>query len=163
MNAVLLDTNVWLDYHLADRLRHKEAFALVDAALRNDIPLLVASHSLKDFWYIFWQHSKKNILAHENVSKEDASRVAKKFAWACLEHTLQIATVVGSDASDAWLALKMQNTHDDYEDNLVVAASMRSNARLLVTSDQTLLSRCPVATVTPADALSFLDLVEDIR
>ena len=158
MNALLLDTNVWLDYHFAERPGHSDAFSLIDAALNNDISLLIASHSVKDFWYIFWQHNKIQSELHDGLPIEEASLVAKRMAWAFTEQIVQIATVVGSDASDAWLALKMQNTHDDYEDNLVVAAALRAKPRLLVTNDQTLLTRCPVAAATPQDALSFLEL-----
>ena len=157
MNALLLDTNVLLDYHLADRPGHADAFALIDAALKNDYPLLVASHSLKDFWYIFWQSSKLHCQADGSASLEQASKIAKRMAWACTEQISHIATVVASDASDAWLAIKMHGTHDDYEDNLLVAAAMRAKPRLLVTNDQELIAHSPVATATPKDALAFLD------
>ena len=153
-----MDTNVWLDYHLTERPGHNTAFTLVDAALENDVPLLIASHSLKDFWYLYWQTGKHYNIETGDMTVEACSKSAKIAAWAATEQIVQIATVVGSDASDAWLALKMQNTHDDYEDNLVVAAALRAKPRLLVTNDQTLLGHCPVAAATPQDALSFLEL-----
>ena len=158
-NALLLDTNVWLDYHCNDRSGHDDAFKLVDTALRSDWPLLIASHSLKDFWYIFWRGMKVRGLEDAEMSSEDASSAAKVAAWAAAEQITQIAVVVGSDVSDSWLALKMRSTHNDYEDNLIVAAAMRAKPRLLVTNDQGLIAHCPVAVATPRDALDFLEIV----
>ena len=158
MNAILADTNVWLDYHLSFRAGHEDAFRLVDLAYQANIPLLEASHSLKDFWYLSWQACKTLNMTVEGISPEDASHEAKSVSWAATQHIAELATVVGSDASDAWLVLKMRAAHDDYEDNLVVAAALRAKPDLMVTSNQTLLAHCPVAAATPKDALTFLDL-----
>ena len=158
MKAFLLDTNVWLDYHCAFRPGHQDAFSVIRACCDADVALLVASHSIKDFWYLYWQIGKTCNMQGEGVSPEAASRSAKAAAWAATEQIASIATVVGSDASDAWLALKMQGAHDDYEDNLVVAAALRVKAQLLVTGDSSLIAHCPVAAATPKDALVFLDL-----
>ena len=156
MNAILLDTNIWLDYHLGIRPGHQEAFQLISLAIQQDIDLLIASQSLKDFWYLFWQSLKT--AGKATMPIEDASRIAKHAAWSATEQIAEHTTVVGSDAADAWLALKMRSICDDYGDNLVVAAAMRAKPRLLVTNDQTLLSHCPVACATAADALAFLEL-----
>ncbi len=158
MNELILDTNVWLDYHLSPRPAHADAVALVKGCIECDIPLLIAAHSLKDFWYLLWQAGKSLNISDRELSPETASRLAKEVAWAATAQIADLATVVGSDASDTWLALKMRQSHDDYEDNLVVAAALRSDARLLVTSDQDLIAHCPVAAATPKDALTFLDL-----
>ena len=159
MNAFLLDTNVLLDYHLALRSGHKEAFELIHSATMAGVGLLVASHSLKDFWYLYWQAGKRYNLEAGDMEVEAASKTAKIASWGATEQLAEIATVVGTDASDSWLALKMRDTHDDYEDNLVVAAALRAKPQLLVTSDQTLIAHCPVAAATPKDALAFLNLV----
>ena len=158
MSAVLLDTNVWIDGYMAGRPHHADALALMKACVKAEWELLIASHSLKDFWYLYWQTGKQYSIAAGDGSVESCSNAAKVAAWAATEQIAQLATVVGSDSSDAWLALKMRDTHDDYEDNLVVAAALRAKPRLLVTNDRVLLSHCPVATATPADALKFLNL-----
>ncbi|MBQ9067595.1 MAG: PIN domain-containing protein [Eggerthellaceae bacterium] len=158
MSSILLDTNIWLDYHTPARAGHTSAFLLLDKAHNAGINLLIASHSLKDFWYLYWQTGKQENNHSGDMGPEAASKSAKRASWAATQQIAEIATVVASDASDAWLSIKMQGTHDDYEDNLVVAAAMRAKPRLLVTNDQTLLAHCPVACATAADAISFLDL-----
>ena len=159
MKALVLDTNVWLDYFLAERPGHADAFRFVDAAVEAEVPLLVASHSMKDFWYLFWQSNKHANAREGSMEAEEASQTAKHVSWAVVEHISDLATVVGSDESDAWLARKMRSTHDDYEDNLVVAAALRAKPDLLVSSDQALIAHCPVAAATPKDALGYLELL----
>ena len=156
MNGLLLDTNVWLDYLMPDRAGHQEAFQLVDLAIRTEMPLLIAAHSLKDLYYLFWQIGKARNRAEGKLTPEAASESARAAAWAATTLIAEHATVVGSDASDAWLALKLRDTHFDYEDNLVVAAALRADPRFLVTGDRTLITHSPVATVTPGDALHYL-------
>ena len=157
MDALLLDTNVWVDYHMPDRPGHRVALKLIDLAYVLEYPLLIASNSLKDFYYIFWRIGKAQNNSLGTMTKEQASLTAKLTAWAATEQLTERATVVGSDAADAHIALKLKNVHFDYEDNLVVAAALRAKARYLVTSDQQLIAHCPVAAVTPEDALFFLE------
>ena len=156
MEALLLDTNVWLDYHMPDRPGHESAFRLIAWAVDNEYPLLIASHSMKDLYYLFWQIGKAHNRDEGKLSPEAASESARTAAWAITEQVAAHATVVGSAGDDAWLALKMKNAHFDYEDNLVVAAAMRAQPRFLVTNDRALIAHSPVATVTPEDALKFL-------
>ena len=159
MNGLLLDTNVWLDYSMPDRTGHADAFRLIDYAIQNDIPLFIASHSLKDMYYLFWQIGKAHNRKEGKLSPEAASESARATAWAVAEQVARNATVVGVDQSDAWLALKMKGQHFDYEDNLVLAAALRAKPQFLVTSDRALIAHSPVTTVTPADALHFLQVI----
>ena len=156
MNGLLLDTNVWLDYLMPDRAGHSEAFRLVDFAARTEMPLLIAAHSLKDLYYLFWQIGKARNRDEGKLTPEAASESAREAAWAATALIAEHATVIGSDASDAWLALKLKGAHLDYEDDLVIAAALRAEPRFLVTSDRTLIAHSPVATVTPGDALHYL-------
>ena len=156
MNGLLLDTNVWLDYLMPDRNGHDQAFRLVDYAVRNEIPLLIAAHCLKDLYYLFWQIGKARNRDEGKLSPEAASESARETAWAVTALIAENATVVGSDGGDAWLALKLKGAHFDYEDNLVVAAALRAKPRFLVTGDRALIAHSPVATVAPDDALHYL-------
>ena len=51
--------------------------------------------------------------------------------------------------------------HDDYEDNLVVAAAQRSRADCLVTNNEKLLRHSPVATLSCRDAAIYLRAMAD--
>lgn len=58
--------------------------------------------------------------------------------------------------ADVWYAAKMRTVHDDFEDNLVLAAADQAKATLLVTNDQQLIAHAPVAALTPGNALKTL-------
>jgi hypothetical protein len=75
-----------------------------------------------------------------------------------LEHLMQLAEFIGADYSDAWVAAKYRKLHRDYEDNLVVAATLRAKADYLVTSDERLLKHVPVPAPSPSDALEVIRL-----
>ena len=156
MNGLLLDTNAWLDYLMPDRPHHKDAYQLVDYAARKDIPLMIASHCLKDLYYLFWQIGKTHNRNEGKLSPDAASESARAAAWSVTEQIVRNATVVGADQSDSWVALKMKDAHFDYEDNLVIAAALRAKPQFLVTNDRKLIAHSPVATVSPDDALRFL-------
>ena len=58
------------------------------------------------------------------------------------------------------MARKQRCLHEDYEDNLVVAAAKRAHADCLVTNDQNLLKHSPVAALSCTDALAYLQALE---
>ncbi len=60
--------------------------------------------------------------------------------------------------ADIWYAEKLRGVHDDFEDNLVLAAAERVKATYLVTSDEQLLKHATVATLTPERALAALKI-----
>ena len=153
---IVVDTCVWLDYLLGDRANHEAAWEFVVEATRRGIPLVIPSHSLKDLFLIFQQILKAANRADGKMDAQAAAESARAAAWAALDLVMELATVGPADQSDAWLASKQRSLHSDYEDNLVVACAMRLDARLLVTSDETLAKRSPVATLAPADALAFI-------
>ena len=74
-----------------------------------------------------------------------AACAAGEVAWSCLSVMDEIATAVACDQADVWMARKQRCLHEDYEDNLVVAAAQRACADCLVTNDQNLLKHSPVA------------------
>lgn len=57
------------------------------------------------------------------------------------------------------MARKQRCLHEDYEDNLVVAAQ-RAHADCLATNDQNLLKHSPVAALSCTDALTYLQAVK---
>jgi len=71
---------------------------------------------------------------------------------------LETATVVGADYSDAYRALKQKAIHSDYEDDLVVAAALRSGADFLVTDDEKLRRDAPIMALTVKEACEYLGL-----
>ena len=62
---------------------------------------------------------------NQERSSEDLAAVAREMAWGCVRNMSEIATAVGCDGRDVWIAEKQKRLHPDYEDNLIIAASIR--------------------------------------
>lgn len=91
-------------------------------------------------------------------ARKSTSHSLKQGAWAALANLFETATVVGADHSDAYKVLKQKVAHGDYEDNLVVAAALRSGADFLVTDDEKLRRDAPIMALTVKEACEYLGL-----
>lgn len=162
-SSLVIDTCVWVDNYLGTRPGSGEARSLLDAAIRLDIDLLYAITSAKDVYYLVAQVLKRE-QAREGVPLTPSLVAAnRETAWACVENMERNATAVGLDASDVWLAHKFKPVHDDFEDNLVVAAARRAKADYLVTNDERLLRHSPVAAISPRDMFALLRSLAESR
>ncbi len=154
---VLLDTNVWLDAFLPERVARSAAHELISLALRLDVDLLYPVHIVPDVFYLSLIDVKR--LLKGQGSDELVAQAARSTAWEYVNAMRNAATAVGADGSDVWLASKWEQLHDDIEDNLVLAAAKRARADYLVTSDIKLLTHAAlagVAAVSPEDMLGVL-------
>ena len=68
----------------------------------------------------------------------------------------ELGTAVGLDESDIWLAKKYRTIHNDFEDNLIIAAAQRANVTYLVTNDKKLIQHAPIAALTPEDVTKLI-------
>lgn len=159
---IVVDTNVWLDYLLGYRSNHPSAKAFVVEARRRDLPLVIPAHSVKDVFFLIQQQLKAANRANGKQSAEVAALSARSAAWASVDLLMELAAVGPSDQSDAWIASRQRNVHDDYEDNLVVACAMRLDARLLVTNDKLLVKHAPVPALDAQHALQLI-IDSDVR
>lgn len=156
--SILVDTNVWLDYYLGFREGHERAKQMLNLANGLGASLLYAITSSKDVFYLIsgdCKHAYRN--AHGGKITEEASAAAREVAWSCLKSMNDWATAVGCDQSDTWLAQTQRALHDDYEDNLVIAAALRARPTLLVTNNEQLLRHSPVAALDTRDAIAYLE------
>ena len=154
--ALLLDTNVWVDLQLPGE-NSDDVRSFFHAAWRHEARLGIAAHSLKDVFTIIERRIKQLENNERKMDPEHAGPAARAAAWAAVGHIIERAEVVGSDYMDAHLAVKDRVFHDFYEDNLVVSAARRMEADLLVTSDRSLLKHAPVASLTPARAVEWME------
>lgn len=155
-NIIVVDTNVWLDYLLGNRALHEPSKRFIVEAKRQDIPLVIPSHSVKDVFFIFQQQIKAANRADGKQDAETAALCARRAAWSAIDLIMELATVGPSDQSDAWIASKQRSLHPDYEDDLVIACAMRLNTRLLVTNDETFIKHSPVPTLSARDAFEVI-------
>ena len=155
-SRVLLDTNVWLDAFDGARPRSREANELIDACVRKGIDLLYAVGTARDVYYLVGASLKRRVRAAGEALSEGRTGAISAYAAACVANMDEIATAVGADSSDVWLARKYQRVHADFEDCLVLAAAQRSKADYLVTSDEALLCHAPVAALSLGDFLALV-------
>lgn len=154
---LLIDTCVWLDVYLGERPHASEARRLVDLAIARDIVLMFAATTVKDVYYLVAQTLKRNRRAAGQSLTESQARADSETAWACIANMSEIATAVGIDMSDVWLARHYKPVHPDIEDNLVASAALRSKADILVTDDVDFIRHAPVAALSPRDAVALLE------
>ena len=75
----------------------------------------------------------------------------------------EVATAVGADNSDVWLASKWEPLHGDIGDNLVLAAAKRAQADYVVTSDRQLLSHAALVGVVAVPSEDMLAVLKTLR
>lgn len=154
---VLVDTNVWLDNYLPDRVGSASAKEFLARAHAGGMQLVYAVHGLKDVYYIIQREMKR--LAHMNGNLTEASALAiRASARACIENMRELATAVGADESDAWMACRYLACNDDLEDNFVLAAAKRARADYIITNDETLMRKSTVPTITAEYANELIEL-----
>lgn len=158
--SLLLDTNVWLDYFIDRSAMHDQARDLVVRCTKQEIALLATMSSAKDCFFLVMQELKRMERAEFGEVSEQAARAIREVAWSCVASMRKLAYIVPADESDMIEALIMRSAHEDFEDNLVVAAAIRAQADYLVTSDKALLAHCPTSCLSVAEAL---DVVEELN
>ena len=153
MRSVFLDTNVLVDFELG-RGAARDCAKLFALCETHDIPLAVSVLSLKDVFFLVQSSIKRQSRAdHAGTVPQADAIAAREIAWACVRHIDDLATVVGTARPEYRQACLLRPLHSDLEDNLVVACALHCGADLFVTSDEDLLRHCPIAALTPHDAL----------
>lgn len=152
----LLDTNVLVDHYIGRGPRHDEVGRFIVAATARDIPLYIASLSLKDLFFIVEQDMKQTLRAAKGSLDPDGAAAARETAWSCVLNALGFALVVPVGYNEVLQAVTNRPQHDDFEDDLVVAAAQRANIDYLVTSDRALARHAPTACLDPKEALELL-------
>ena len=155
--TLLLDTNVWIDYFSPWRQGHELACALLATSVEHGIDLLFAVSSSKDVYYQVQMSYKLLAKRCDGALTEERAVAARETAWGCVRWMGEVANPVGCDMSDMWLAQKHKTIHADYEDDLVIAAAIRSKATQLVTNDRSLIIHAPVSALSVEGALAYVE------
>ena len=156
-SAILIDTNVWVDYYVARGPRHEASVALVDALEGGQTVPFTALTSLKDTYYLIAATLKR--MARESSVEVDSSlaAAANETAWGCVRNLVSIApNIVRMGAPEALRALSIKETDPDFEDALIIAAAERVKARYIVTADRGLATRSPIPCVDPREMADIL-------
>ena len=155
-NVIVTDANIWMDFLSGGRSGNQAAKRFLEEARRLDIALVIPPHCLGLVFYLVQCELKAINRRDGKMTAEEIEPSARVAAWAAVDFIMSIAAVGPSDHMDALIASKNRELHGDYEDNLVVACAMRTNARLLVTNDKKLIRHSPVATLSAEDAAALL-------
>jgi predicted nucleic acid-binding protein len=158
--SFVVDTNVWLDLYLPNRLGRTEAKRFLSAAAKKEARILFTLQTANDVFAQVGVNNKRWVREGLGELNEAYSKAIRELSWDCVSNMREIGTVVGADLSDLWLAEKYRALHNDLEDNLVLAACVRAKADYLVTRDVGLIKHSPVAALTPADATKLLAMTE---
>ena len=159
--AMLLDTNVWLDYYLPWRRGSTKARRLIEHAVEHNQTLAYAVPSIKDVFYMTAAEHKNVERAATGTLSESAAKAAAVTAWGCVNNMQGVACAVPLDHTDVWVASKQRALHGDFEDDLVIAAAMRGKVDYLVTNDEKLLRHCPVAALSASDMCKVLEMRQE--
>jgi predicted nucleic acid-binding protein len=155
---VLVDTCVWVDNYCADHAGGADAKRFLQMAVGQGAELLYAVHATKDVLYVLESEFKRAARRELGTLDEPTVRAAKRAALGCMRNMCDLATAVGADVSDVWLADKYLRIHGDFEDNLVLAACRRAKADYLVTNDRALIAHADVVAKTPREMLDLMRL-----
>ena len=155
MLKIFLDTNILLDYFGIGCTPENQsaAVSLVKALWEKDQGFLMTPACLKDFQYLLGVQLKKAIKVEKGqVDPADAAAVAQVVRGA-LEHLMEVGTVASESMADCEMARALLSAHSDYEDNIIAAVALRSQAHCIVSRDKRFAAHCPVACLSPEEAL----------
>ena len=155
-HALMIDTCIWANSQLGMNRGHEQARDVIVCARRRGIRLGIAPHSLATVFYTVHRSLRRMGLAAGSLPADESAAAAKETAWGVVSNIMEYAEVVGADGSDAHIALLHKGAHDDFEDDLVIAAARRMNADLIVTDDLSFVRHSPLPTMTAEDALRWI-------
>ena len=155
---VLVDTNIWLDNYLGFRPGSTTSRAFFEAATLAEADLFYPAHIARDVAYLVESLLKQDSRESGDSIDEAAALAAKQIARSCVQNMSELATAIGADGSDVWLALKYWSLTNDMEDALVIAAAERAGVDMIVTRDKKLASKAPFPVFSPEDSIALFEM-----
>ncbi|MBT1163941.1 type II toxin-antitoxin system VapC family toxin [Bifidobacterium felsineum] len=134
-SKLLLDTNVLIDYAVANRPEHAEATALVKRIVSGQDTGYTTSGSLKDFYY----------LCRKPLGEAASRQLIRNFLV-----LLDVLPVGQEECHDS-----AYSDEPDFEDGLIRAVAERNDMDFIITRDSGAFAHSPVKSLT---ARRYLDL-----
>lgn len=155
---MVCDTNVLLDYLLYWREGHSKAELLFAELGQKEATMMCVSLSLKDVDYLAKISLKNKFRNDESpVVWATIAAIISQFGWNCIETLLGLMTIIAVDEQICHKALALRPVHNDYEDDLIIAASRQANADMVVTGDLDMIKHFPDLCVSVEDALKQIE------
>lgn len=152
----LVDSNVWLDAFIDRSSRHDAAYTFLKESRLHDIALTTPIEVTKDVYYLVSCELKRMQRAECGTVTPEFANAASEAAWSCLSVMRRNAVIVAADSNDMIEATVLRAEHDDYEDNLIIAAAMRARATHIVSSDKTLQKHSPIPCIGIDEAIDIV-------
>lgn len=154
---LLVDTDVWIDYFLErNPEKHEMAMRFVTAATAAGTALYTSSATMPDLFFLLCQETKRCLRERGKVVDEGMAAAVRESAWSSMRSIMELSMVVPVGRNEALRAMTYRELHDDFEDDLILAAAARVDVDFVVTNDTALMRHAPVACLCPADMLAFL-------
>ena len=156
---VMCDTNFLLDFfNVGSSDRDCDAAKdVVSLCIMNAVDLMITPSTLKDFRYIFASRRKRAAqIANGEISKRDAAAV-KAIVEAATNTVFELFTVAATGQVDCDMARVLMKTHDDFEDNIIAAVALRTDANCIITRNKAFAKHCPVTCRDPEAMMLMLN------
>lgn len=117
----------------------------------------IADERLKDVFYITPERFKERFMNDESmVVATTAKLILPEVAWSGISKLKELMTIVPIGAEECELAQSLRHAHNDFEDDLIIAAAQQSGATYVVTYDKKLAKHFPEYCKTPAEIVAAL-------
>lgn len=156
--SILCDTNILIYYMNGTPRFIKDVVTLFERCAEYGVGIACASLSLKDVFYITPARFKDDFIDDESVVVATTAKLMlPEVAWSSIARLRTLMKIVPVGADECALAQSLRSSHNDFEDNLIVAAAKNSGAEHVVTYDKKLAQHYPGYCLTPANLISQLE------
>ena len=156
MRRIMLDTNVLVDYYLGREPGCDACTRIIDLCLGTHA-LYAAAVSLKDVYYLVASTLKRAQRLERGTLTEGDARACAEVAWGCVRHAVDTFLIANTGRGECLDAFVCRSVHNDFEDNLVLAAARSVEADILATGDERLALHSPIGAMSPQDLASLLE------
>lgn len=156
MHKIMLDTNVLVDYYLGREPGCSACQRIVSLCVGQHA-LYAAAVSLKDVYYLVGAMLKRAQRNETGALSEQDAVACTQIAWSCVRQALDVVIVANTGGAECLDAFVCRSVHDDFGDNLVLAAARSVGADFLVTGDERLALHSPVGTLSPTAMANLLE------
>ncbi|MBR3235735.1 MAG: PIN domain-containing protein [Atopobiaceae bacterium] len=156
MYRIMLDTNVLVDYYLGREPGCSACKRIIELS-NGSHALYVAAVSLKDVYYLVGATLKRLQRLEAGTLTESDALACTEIAWSCVRNAMEVALVANTGRRECLDAIVYRSVHNDFEDNLVLAAARSSEVDIIVTCDERLAQHSPMGALSPQALVRLLE------
>ena len=159
MHIIIVDVNVLVD---EARARHAspevdEARKLLDLMRENNIQVCITPTMVKDLRYLIAVRTKQFLREKKGQLEPADIYFANKLALDKIDWYLDNAAIISEGLVDCHMARSLLRVHNNFEDNLITAVAIRTDAMGIVTRDEKFAKNCQVKCFTPTQAIQSIE------